>query len=110
MKGFTVRSVEHADYGALVSYSLEPEAIVYGYLIYPTSRSEEVKPDEFEEEAYARETVVVTVTDSSINVQANVYTWAGAEDALEPLSSPWSFEELERERLDDWLEFLWDGK
>lgn len=107
LSGYTVRRVKHADFGALVKEETPTDAhVVHGFVVYPETRSERVKLDDFEGESYARTTVAVKLEEDGQMVEADAYLWAGETELLESADEQWSFETFEKERLEDWLDIF----
>jgi gamma-glutamylcyclotransferase (GGCT)/AIG2-like uncharacterized protein YtfP len=104
--GFARRPVRHSDYPALLRAGAD--SVVHGFLVFPRDQSERNKLDNFEGEGetYKRTVVraIIEEAEGETELEAHVYLWAGAEEALD--CCEWDFEYFERERLGDWLELF----
>lgn len=63
------------------------------------------KLDDFEGEIYTPTSVDAVLEDGSV-VEADMYVWAGDQDALS--DEPWELNTFVKERLEDWLD-LFEG-
>ncbi|KAF5570398.1 hypothetical protein FPHYL_1234 [Fusarium phyllophilum] len=83
----------------LISTLARP-AKVRGYARYTRK-----KLDDFESEIYTPTSVDAVLEDGSV-VEADMYVWAGDQDALS--DEPWELDTFVKERLEDWLD-LFEG-
>lgn len=85
------------DYPALVK---QEAGQTDGLLFVPETRSQRIKLDDFEGEAYAVTSVEVTIEGGV--VEADAYVWNG--DTGELSTEPWDLEVFIANRLEDWLD------
>ncbi|KAI1014895.1 hypothetical protein LB503_004009 [Fusarium chuoi] len=96
---YTVRSRE---YPAVIK---KDEHEVGGDLLILETKSMRKKLDDFEGEIYTPTSVDAVLEDGSV-VEADMYVWAGDQDALS--DEPWELDNFVKERLEDWLD-LFEG-
>lgn len=94
--------VEGKDYPALIRH--EAGSVVEGLLLRPKTRSQRMKLDDFEGEAYKVTPVEVIVGNGDEVVDADAYVWGGEADAVS--RDPWDLEVFVKERLEDWIELF----
>ncbi|KAF9478449.1 hypothetical protein BDN70DRAFT_906744 [Pholiota conissans] len=103
VRGYARFSLHGKDYPALVKYA--DTSAVDGLLLYPQSKSERRKLDDFEGEAYVVTPVQVSVVgDKDWTVDADIYLWNGDSDMVS--KDPWCLQTFIDERLDDWIELF----
>ncbi|KAI0867951.1 AIG2-like protein [Hypoxylon argillaceum] len=105
--GYARFSVKNCDYPAVIKH--EPQSSVDGYLLTVETTCQRKKLDDFEGETYKLASVAVNVFDENSPkhtriVEADIYLWAGDENAL--TASSWELKRFEEERLEDWLDIF----
>ncbi|KAF5699329.1 hypothetical protein FMUND_14810 [Fusarium mundagurra] len=100
--GYARYTVRSRDYPAVVKKDGHE---VDGDLLILETKSQRKKLDDFEGEIYAPTSVDVVLEDGSV-VEADMYVWAGDQDAL--TDEPWELDTFVKERLEVWLD-LFEG-
>ncbi|KAF4948845.1 hypothetical protein FGADI_9335 [Fusarium gaditjirri] len=102
VRGYARYTVRSRDYPAVVEkdgHQIDGDLLILG------TKSMWKKLDDFEGEMYTPTSVDVVLEDGN-TVEADVYVWAGDEDAL--TDEPWELHTFVKERLEDWLD-LFEG-
>ncbi|KAF5613653.1 uncharacterized protein FTJAE_13863 [Fusarium tjaetaba] len=102
VRGYARYTVRSRDYLAVVKRDGHE---VEGDLLVLETNSQRKKLDDFEGEIYTPTSVDVVLEDGSV-VEADMYVWAGDQDAL--TNEPWELDTFVKERLEDWLD-LFEG-
>jgi len=102
VQGYVRYTVRSRDYPAVIKKDGHE---VEGDLLTLETKSMRKKLDDFEGEIYTATSVDVVLEDGSV-VEADMYVWAGDQDALS--DEPWELDSFVKERLQDWLD-LFEG-
>jgi hypothetical protein len=103
LKGFARFSLLGKDYPALIKH--DKTSTVDGLLLRAQDRSQRKRLDDFEGETYTVTPVQVTVIgEEGQVVDADVYVWNGASDAVS--ADHWDLDTFIQDRLDDWIELF----
>ncbi|EWG45020.1 hypothetical protein FVEG_05964 [Fusarium verticillioides 7600] len=100
--GYARYTVRSRDYPAVVKKDGHE---VDGDLLVLETKSMRKKLDDFEGETYTATSIDVVLEDGSV-LEADMYVWAGDQDAL--TNEPWELDTSVKERLEDWLD-LFEG-
>ncbi|KAF5716671.1 hypothetical protein FGLOB1_2477 [Fusarium globosum] len=100
--GYARYTVRSRDYPAVIKKDGHE---VDGDLLILETKSVRKKLDDFEGEMYTPTSVDAVLEDGSV-VEADMYVWAGDQDALS--DEPWELNTFVKERLEDWLD-LFEG-
>ncbi|KAF5229266.1 hypothetical protein FANTH_14256 [Fusarium anthophilum] len=95
--GYARYTVRSRDYPTVVKKDGHE---VDGDLLVLETKSMRRKLDDFEGETYTPTSVDVVLDDGSV-VEADMYVWAGHQDAL--TDEPWDLDIFVKERLKDWV-------
>ncbi|KAF5611507.1 uncharacterized protein FSUBG_2341 [Fusarium subglutinans] len=95
--GYARYTVRSRDYPAVVKKDGHE---VDGDLLVLETKSMRKKLDDFEGETYTPTSVDVVLDDGSV-VEADMYVWAGDQDAL--TDEPWDLDIFVKDRLEDWV-------
>src|ERR1700722_18185870 len=103
LKGYARFCLLGRDYPALIKY--DDTSIVDGLLLFPQNKSQRKRLDDFEGETYAVTPVQVNlVGEEGQVVDADIYLWNGARDAVS--MDHWDLDTFIHERLDDLIELF----
>ncbi|KAF4442625.1 hypothetical protein FACUT_1937 [Fusarium acutatum] len=100
--GYARYTVRSRDYPAVIKKEGHE---VDGDLLILETKSMRKKLDDFEGEIYTPTSVDVVLEDGN-TVEADMYVWAGDQDAL--TDEPWELDTFVKERSEDWLD-LFEG-
>ncbi|KAF5596551.1 hypothetical protein FPCIR_3957 [Fusarium pseudocircinatum] len=98
--GYARYTVHSRDYPAVIKKDGHE---VDGDLLILETKSMRKKLDDFEGETYSPTSVDVVLEDGSV-VEADMYVWAGDQEAL--TDEIWGLDTFVKERLEDWLDLF----